>query len=80
MSLLHLLKVTQDNASEWLQQLPVWFQDLNSVKDSLFQDEEALQAHQEQVNRNQAEIDMLDAKFEDLTSYADNPSAQHNEL
>jgi hypothetical protein len=59
MSLLHLLKATQDNASEWLQQLPVWFQDLSSVKDSLFQDEEALQAHQEQVNRNQAEIDKI---------------------
>jgi hypothetical protein len=64
--LVGLLKDTHDNASEWLEQLPVWFQNLHSKKDSLPQDDKALQGYQNELNENQAEINSLDAKFEDI--------------
>ena len=76
--LFHLLKATHNNASQWLQQLPLWLQDLRSLKDSLPRDEEALPAHKEQVHKKQAEIDMLEAKYEDLAQIT--PEAQQEEL
>jgi chromosome segregation ATPase len=76
--LVNLLKAAHDNASEWLELLPVWFQTLRSTKDSLPQDEEALQDHQEELNKKQAEIDTLHAKFEELMQMM--PKAQEEHL
>jgi hypothetical protein len=76
--LVDLLKATHDKALERLQQLPVWFQNLRSTKDSLPQDEKVLQDHQEKLNKKQAEIDTLDAKFEDIMQMM--PKAQEEQL
>jgi hypothetical protein len=64
--LVDLLKATNDNASEWLDQLPAWLQRLRSKKNTLPQDEMALHAHQQKLNKKQDEINMLDAKFDDI--------------
>jgi hypothetical protein len=76
--LVDLLKATHNDASELLQQLPVWFQNLRSTKDSLPQDEKVLQDHQEKFNKKQAEIDTLDAKLEDIMQMM--PKAQEEQL
>jgi DNA repair ATPase RecN len=76
--LVGLLKATHDNASEWLEQLPVWFQNLRSTKDSLPQEDEALQRYQDELNKKQAGINTLDAKFEDIVQAM--PKEQLEEL
>jgi hypothetical protein len=76
--LVDFLKATNNNASEWLEQLPVWLEKLRSMKDSLPQDEEGLQAREASVNKKQVEIDTLDAKFEELMQMM--PRAQREHL
>ena len=74
----HLHREELSTPSRKLPPSASWLQNLRSLKDSLPLDEEALQAHQEQLNKKQAEIYTLEAKYEDLAQMM--PQAQQEEL
>ena len=59
----HLRRGELSTPSRKLPPSASWLQNLRSLKDSLPLDEEALQ---EQLNKKQAEIYTLEAKYEDL--------------
>jgi hypothetical protein len=69
LSWLNLLNNTYKFALQGPQSLPQRFQKLYALKDSLPRDEEALQAHQEQVDKMKDKIRRLEALYHDLLEH-----------